>query len=137
LCALRSGGGVALAEALAGPETWLALDRAHRDRLRVRSDFFAADVRAFLDWEPSSCGEPPARVVLTVGGRSAPVRHTTARLGERLGERVVVLDGCGHLPQLEAPGPFASVIRQAGLDLMSDHCGPELDRAAIAAPRRP
>lgn len=137
--ALRRGRGMALARALAGPDLWANLDAAHRDRLRVRSEFFAADAQAFLDWEPPFGGRPSTRVVLTVGRRSSPLRHAiAARLGDRLRGRVVVLGGCGHLPQVEAPGRFGAVIHHAGLDLVSDQGRSDLDRPAIvAAPRRP
>jgi len=131
--ALRSGGGAGLAEALAGPETWSRLSPEDRDGLRQDGEAFAADAQAFLAWEPPFGDGAAAPVLCTVGARSAPLRHAiAARLAERVRGVVVVVEGCGHLPQLEAPQAFATIIRgAAALDRVSGRNGSRLDRVAV------
>ena len=108
---VRSGG-TTLVRALAGPLTWACLTDGERAALASCADLVAADARAYLAWEPplDRAGEP-APVITTVGQRSAPLRHAiAAALHDRIGARVVVIEDCGHLVQLDAPAAFAATI---------------------------
>jgi pimeloyl-ACP methyl ester carboxylesterase len=112
---LAGGGGFALVRALAGPATWARLEASETALLAAGAELFEADSAAFLAWEPA-LGDVPggAPVTTTVGELSNPLRHTVARrLREHAGARVVVIPGCGHLAQLDAPRAFAAVVCEA------------------------
>jgi len=113
--ALREGGGLGLQQALAGPRTWEALTPAARSAAADRAPLVELDAPAFLAWEPPlACAPAAARVVCTVGDRSAPVRHDIARrLSALLRAPVDTLPGCGHLAQLDAPDVFAAAVLRA------------------------
>jgi pimeloyl-ACP methyl ester carboxylesterase len=83
-------------------------------RLDACAQLAEADSRAYLDWAPPlEDAVAGAAVTTTVGEHSDPLRHEVARrLEERAGARIVVLPGCGHLAQLDAPAAFAAVISE-------------------------
>lgn len=112
---LAAGGGMALVRALAGPRTWARLTGAELAGLRARAALFEADSRAYLAWEPMLDDVPAgAPITTTVGELSNPLRHAVARrLRQHADARVVVISGCGHLAQLDAPDAFAAVVRDA------------------------
>jgi pimeloyl-ACP methyl ester carboxylesterase len=58
---------------------------------------------------------PPGTVIIGGGGDSRPARFLRS-LGRRLGCRVVIIEGAGHSPWLEAPSRFRRELEQA-LDL--------------------
>ncbi len=112
---MAAGGGLALVQALAGPATWARLTDEDVLQLTAGAALFEADSAAYLAWEPA-LGDAPggAPVTTTVGALSNPLRHTVARLlEEHAGARSVVIPGCGHLAQLDAPLAFAAVICEA------------------------
>jgi pimeloyl-ACP methyl ester carboxylesterase len=115
--ALVEGGGRALLRVLAGPDTWSTLSGAAVSALDASSELVEADAAAFLAFEPSlasAAGRPP--LVCSVGERSSVLRYTVAeRLAARTGAPVAVVPGCGHLPQLDAPGAFAELILDQAL----------------------
>jgi pimeloyl-ACP methyl ester carboxylesterase len=111
---VRSGGGRALVRTLAGPHTWGRLTAAEVAQLDACAELVEADSHAYLGWAPplgdAGAGAP---VTTTVGEHSSPLRHEVARrLEQRAGARIVVLPGCGHLAQLDAPAAFAAVISE-------------------------
>jgi pimeloyl-ACP methyl ester carboxylesterase len=112
---MRCGGGLALVQALAGPQTWGRLTGAETAGLAARAALFEADSLAYLAWEPAlDDATAAAPVTTTVGELSIPLRHHVARrLKEHAGAHVVVVPGCGHLAQLDAPVAFAAVIAAA------------------------
>ena len=83
--------------------------------LAAGAQLFEADSAAYLAWEPALAdARDGAPITTTVGELSGPLRHTVARrLREHAGARVVVIPGCGHLAQLDAPLAFAAVVREA------------------------
>ncbi|MCW3014102.1 MAG: Alpha/beta hydrolase family protein, partial [Solirubrobacterales bacterium] len=67
---------------------------------------------AFLAFDPRLDPAVGARLVCTVGARSAPLRHrVAAALADRTGAAVITVPGCAHLPQYDAPHAFADTIR--------------------------
>lgn len=111
--ALRTSG-LALVKALAGPGTWARLTPAERAEAADCAGIAGDDARAYLGWEPPLDRADAAPVITTVGQRSAPMRHAIAAvLRERIGARVVVIEGCGHLAQLDAPAAFAATVSAA------------------------
>jgi len=110
--ALAHGGGSELVRVLAGTETWGRLPDAVVTALDASPGLVEADARAFLAFEPDL---PPAPavcpLVCSVGERSSALRFEIAELlAARTGARMVVVPGCGHLPQLDAPAAFARLI---------------------------
>ena len=132
--ALRRGGGGELLRVLAGEETWAALPAATVAALDASSGLVEADAAAFMVFEPhlayaaphlacaaphlasgapgaSAAGPPLPPLVCSVGERSSPMRFAVAeRLSAQTGAPLAVVPGCGHLPQLDAPGAFAELI---------------------------
>jgi pimeloyl-ACP methyl ester carboxylesterase len=115
--ALRRGGGSALLRVLAGEETWAMLAPAAVSALDASSGLVEADAAAFMVFEPHLASAAPGAsttdspLVCSVGERSSPLRFAVAeRLAARTGAPVAVVRGCGHLPQLDAPGAFAELI---------------------------
>jgi pimeloyl-ACP methyl ester carboxylesterase len=123
---LADGGGFALVRALAGPATWARLTASETALLATGAALFEADSAAYLAWEPALDDAPDgAPVTTTVGELSNPLRHTVARrLEEHAGARIVVIPGCGHLAQLDAPLAFAAVISEAAARHTSDALQP-------------
>lgn len=109
-------GGLALVQALAGPETWSRLTAGERAEVEAYVPIVADDARAYLDWEPLlDRAAVTAPIVCTVGQHSSPMRYSIARVvEERIGAQVVVVADCGHLVQLDAPSAFAAIISDAG-----------------------
>ncbi len=114
-------GGMALVQALAGPVTWARLTADELAELEASAPIVADDARAYLAWEPPlERAAEAAPIVCTVGRHSSPMRHTIARVvQERIGARVVVVDGSAHLVQLDAPSAFASIITAAGVSALA------------------
>lgn len=110
-------GGMALVRALAGPATWSRLTSGELAELEACAAIVADDARAYLAWEPPlDRVAEAAPIVCTVGRHSGPMRHTIAGVvRERIGARVVVVEDCGHLVQLDAPAAFAAIISAAGV----------------------
>lgn len=109
--ALAAGGGAGLARALAGPQTWAALDPATRTAVRARAALIERDAPAFLAFDPRLAAHVGDRLVCTVGARSEPLRHrVAAALSSSTGAPVLTVPGCGHLPQFDAPAAFADTI---------------------------
>jgi pimeloyl-ACP methyl ester carboxylesterase len=110
--ALLDGGGSKLLRVLAGVETWSNLPTDVVTALDANPGLVEADAGAFLAFEPrlpSVCDRVP--LVCSVGERSSALRFTVARrLAARTRAPVVVVPGCGHLPQLDAPEAFAQLI---------------------------
>jgi pimeloyl-ACP methyl ester carboxylesterase len=123
--ALRRGGGGELLRVLAGEETWAMLPPAAVSALDASSGLVEADAAAFMVFEPRlasaapgapTAGSPRTPLVCSVGERSSPLRFAVAeRLAARTGAPVAVVPGCGHLPQLDAPGAFAELILEQAL----------------------
>jgi len=110
-------GGMALAQALAGPATWARLTTEQLADLETYAAIVADDARAYLAWEPPlDRVAEAAPIVCTVGQHSSPMRHSIARVvHERIGAQVVVVEDCGHLAQLDAPSALTSIIAAAGV----------------------
>lgn len=108
-------GGMALAQALAGPATWSRLTAGELAELESCAAIVGDDARAYLAWEPPlDRVADAAPIICTVGQRSAAMRHTIAAVvQERIGAQVVVVEDCGHLVQLDAPAAFAAIISTA------------------------
>lgn len=110
--ALLDGGGRNLLRVLAGVETWSNLPTDVVTALDAHPGLVEADAGAFLAFEPrlpAVCDRVP--LVCSVGERSSALRFTVAgRVAARTRAPVVVVPGCGHLPQLDAPEAFAQLI---------------------------
>ena len=110
--AMRSAGGVGLARMLAGERTWAGLSAHQRALVGARAGLIEADAGAFMRFEPDPASltrGPP--LVCTVGAHSDALRWAVAeRLASASGAPLLVIDGCGHLPQLDAPAAFAAAI---------------------------
>jgi pimeloyl-ACP methyl ester carboxylesterase len=105
---LDRGGGAGLLRALAGPTTWARLPADVVRELDASHALVEQDARAFLAFEPALATAP---LVCSVGEHSSPLRFEVARrLAARTGAPVSVVEGCGHLPQLDAPQAFARLI---------------------------
>ena len=116
IAASVQAGGMALVQALAGPATWSRLTAQQLAELEACAPIVAADARAYLNWEPPlDRVADAAPVVCTVGRRSPAMRHGIAAVvEERIGARVVVIEDCAHLVQLDAPAAFAAIVSAAG-----------------------
>jgi pimeloyl-ACP methyl ester carboxylesterase len=102
--AFASGGVAAFGRTLYG-DRWRPAD-APADPAAV-----ARDLSMFLGFEPAAPRPTPGPVIVTVGERSADIRHRAAELLRReLGVTVRVLAGCGHAAHLEAPAAFAALL---------------------------
>lgn len=115
--ALGRGGGSELLRVLAGAETWATLSPATVSALEASAGLVEADAAAFLAFEPDLGPAPsPPPLVCSVGERSNALRYDVAeRLAARTGAPVVIVPGCGHLPQLDAPDAFAELILEQAL----------------------
>jgi pimeloyl-ACP methyl ester carboxylesterase len=115
--ALDRGGGFELLRVLAGGETWGKLPGALAATLAATPALVEADANAFLAFEPQLLPyEPRPPLVCSVGERSGALRFTVARrLAARTGAPIAVVPGCGHLPQLDAPEAFATLILDQAL----------------------
>ncbi len=107
--AYTAGGVPGFARALYGP-AWSAAD-APADPAAV-----ARDLAMFTTFEPAAA-VPDAlagRVIITVGERSAAIRHDSVRrLAAKFGYPVWVIPGAGHAVHLTHPEAFAAAIRRA------------------------
>ena len=98
--------------ALVGPAGWDALGPDGRALVTQRASLIADEVPTFAAFEADEVPDETVRVVITVGERSPVARHeAAARAADLLHGHVVVMPGVGHLPQVEAPGAFAEIIR--------------------------
>lgn len=99
---------------LVGASTWEGLGVDQRSTALAAHDDLVAEIRPFVDWEPTAdevAALRRVRVVTTVGERSGSARHRAAdALRGLVGAAVEVLPGTGHLVQLEAPAAFADAV---------------------------
>jgi pimeloyl-ACP methyl ester carboxylesterase len=101
---------------LVGATTWSRLSNEDIGRLATAAWVVAAEVPGFLAFAP----ERPAieslrgiRLTTTVGATSpAPRADAAAVLQEVAGACVRVVAGAGHLPQIDAPRRFATVLAE-------------------------
>jgi pimeloyl-ACP methyl ester carboxylesterase len=109
---LAAGGGVALAQLLAGSRTWDSLPATIVEAIERDDELLCADAGAFLSFEPDLPAVPGGvPLICTVGEWSGALRHAIARsLSERTGAPVAVIPRCGHLAQIDAPQAFAHLI---------------------------
>lgn len=113
--ALARGGGAELARALAGPATWADLPAEVRTTVEARAALIEGDAPAFLAFDPQLDPAVGPRLLCTVGARSPLLRHRVATaLAARTGASIHTVEGCGHLPQFDAPLAFADTIRALG-----------------------
>jgi pimeloyl-ACP methyl ester carboxylesterase len=119
ILAALEGGADGLVRFLAGEPTWSGLPGAVREWLAAHPRLIEADARAFARYEPDLPGGAadaappvgPLPLVCSVGERSGAARRLVAdRLAALTGAPVVVVPGCGHLPQFDAPRAFAEAI---------------------------
>ena len=103
---------------LVGDSAWSCLPSTIAEEIEGRWQTVRAEVPEFIAFAPSAealAGLEGLRLVATVGSRSPECRQLAAKVLESVaGATVLVLDGVRHLPHLEAPDRFASVIRAAG-----------------------
>ncbi|MEW6583895.1 MAG: hypothetical protein AB1416_14165, partial [Actinomycetota bacterium] len=102
-------------ETLAGRAGWAALPLEACDGVARAGDAVQHEVPHFAAFTPAA--EELARLrrlplVTTLGARSGEGRREAARaLAIHAGARVVPLEGCGHLAQVEAPEALAAAAR--------------------------
>jgi pimeloyl-ACP methyl ester carboxylesterase len=110
--ALEQGGGGALARFLAGERTWGRLPEAIVSRVAASESLIEADALAFARYEPEfPSADVRVPLVCSLGEHSGRARvQVAASLSARTGAPVMVVPGCGHLPQLDAPEQFAELI---------------------------
>ena len=114
LAALEDGAD-GLMRFLAGERTWAALPLGVREWLAAHPWLITADAGAFARYEPHF-HDAPVPLISSLGERSSAARFAVAeRLSARTGAPVVVVPGCGHLPQFDAPTAFAQLIVERAL----------------------
>jgi 3-oxoadipate enol-lactonase len=106
------GGADELMRFLAGEATWARLPIVVREWLAANTRLIESDAGAFARYEPHfHDGEVEIPLICSLGERSSDARFLVAeRLSARTGAPVLVVPGCGHLPQFDAPRAFAELI---------------------------
>lgn len=103
--------------ALVGEDRLAALPPVALETIAAHGDVIRAEVPAFVGFAPAAADLARLAAVHLVAsvGSTSPARRRRAAsiLADRAGARVAVLDGACHLPHLEAPAEFVSVIRAA------------------------
>ena len=98
-----------------GDRTWAALGDDDRSAIVAEAPRWRAEIPRFAEFDPTDAelrrlGALP--VLATVGGRSSEERYAAAGVLARLaGAEVEVVPGAGNAVQLDAPVPFARLVR--------------------------
>jgi pimeloyl-ACP methyl ester carboxylesterase len=99
---------------LIGSDTWARLGAEAHARIAGRAWVVAAEVPSFLSFRPTWADLRRLRdrdVIVSIGARSAAPRWEAADvLSLALARPPLVVDGAGHLPQVDAPDRFAELI---------------------------
>jgi pimeloyl-ACP methyl ester carboxylesterase len=104
VAAMATGGPHAFGSALYG-RGWTS------SMLPADPDAVARDLAMFRRFEPAPTPEPMARVLLTVGEDSPPIRHdAVAAVAHLIGARMAVIPGGLHAVHVDSVPAFAAVI---------------------------
>jgi pimeloyl-ACP methyl ester carboxylesterase len=99
---------------LVGPATWARQDEEARARVAAQAWVIAAEVPTFLAFHPSLDDLRLLRgvpFITSIGSESPAARWETVEvLRATAGVRTAVIDGAGHLPQIDAPHRFADLV---------------------------
>jgi pimeloyl-ACP methyl ester carboxylesterase len=99
---------------LVGPATWARLDDDARARVAADAWTIATEVPGFLAFEPAlsdlAC-LPDRGLVTSVGARSPELRREAVEVLRTAADAETwVIEGAGHLPQVDAPECFAAAL---------------------------
>lgn len=115
LAATGDDAAISVVRSVMGDRTWAALAADQRDAIVAEAPRWRAEIPQFAAFDPTeaelrSLGALP--VLVTVGGRSGEERYAAAGVLARLaGAAVEVVPGAGNAVQLDAPVPFARLVR--------------------------
>jgi pimeloyl-ACP methyl ester carboxylesterase len=101
--------------AVMGDATWEAMGPEARSASIAQGARWQGEVRAFARFDPTAADLAslhPTPLLVTVGGRSDPIRHLAADVLVALaGATVEVVPGAGNVAQVDAPLAFARTVR--------------------------
>lgn len=110
-------GAVEFVRRLVGPRAWHLLAPAQVADVAARQAVVRAEVPHFLAFAPTSAalgGLADTSLVSSVGDASPGSRHAAAAVvATHTSSSPVVIQGCGHLAQVEAPAALARALRHA------------------------
>lgn len=115
LAATGDAAAVSVVRSVMGDGTWVELSDAEREAIVADGPRWRSEIPEFAAFDPTeaelrSLGALP--VLVTVGGRSSEERYAAAGVLARLaGAEVEVVPGAGNAVQLDAPVPFARLVR--------------------------
>jgi pimeloyl-ACP methyl ester carboxylesterase len=110
------GDAAAFLERLVGAPAWSALDGDLRHDATRHASVVRHEAGCFADFSPPTMGPEQfagRRIVVTVGAESGAARHEAAAVLAAHGASVQVVEGAGHLVQIESPRRWADIVLTA------------------------